>query len=398
VNFSLYIAKRYLFSKNSNNAINIISSIATVGVIGGSLALLLVLSVFSGLKSFSGQFLKATDPDIRIEAVHGKSFFYTDSLAKIIEGTTAVIAHSKTIEERAYFNYNKKELIAYVKGVDSNYTQVVKMDTLIYMGHWISFDQQSAVVGNGIARKLSLGILNYGEPLQIYVPKPGKKYSTLLKNTFNRIHAQALGVYSISQELDDKYVYIPLDLCQELLNYQSNQIRSIDLKTTKEGNAQAIASLKKALGDRFKVSSQEELNAVFYKILNTEKLVAYLIFTLVLVLAVFNVIGSIIMMILDKKGNLKTLYNLGASVREIKQIFVLQGFLMTLLGLVVGTSLGILFIALQNKFQWFMITETIAYPIELKGSNLLLVWGTISVLGYAAAKIASSRISKALVV
>ena len=183
---SLYIAKRFLFAKSGLHAVNLISRIAGFVVVVAVAAFFIILSVFSGLKSFSGQFLKATDPDIRIEAVHGKSFFYTDSLAKIIEGTTAVIAHSKTIEERAYFNYNKKELIAYVKGVDSNYTQVVKMDTLTYMGHWISFDQQSAVVGNGIARKLSLGILNYGEPLQIYVPKPGKKYSTLLKNTFNR--------------------------------------------------------------------------------------------------------------------------------------------------------------------------------------------------------------------
>lgn len=395
MNFSFHIAKRYLFSKNSNNAINIISIIAAIGVFGGSMALLLVLSVFSGLKSFSSTFLKATDPDVRIEALQGKSFFYNDSLTKLIEEIPEIISHSKTIEEKAYFKNRERELIAYVKGVDSNYTQVTKIDSLVYRGNWLNFDRQTAVVGNGIGHKLALGVIDYGDPFQVYVPRPGK-YAPQLSKSFNWINVQTQGVFSISEELDEKYAFIPLKLCQNLLKYKNNQIGAIDLKTVQGKSDLVRSKLKKRIGDAFKIRTRGELNAVFYKILNTEKLIAYLIFTLVLVLAIFNVIGSMIMMILDKKNNLKTLYNLGASISEIRRIFVIQGFLMSLVGLILGTVMGTVLILLQNEFQWFMITETIAYPIELRGSNLLIVWATIGLLGIGGAKISSTRITKSL--
>jgi len=397
LNFSLYIAKRYLFSKSGNNAINIITIIATIGVIVGSLALFLVLSVFSGLKSFGVNFLNPTDPDIRITANKGKSFFFTDSLQQVLNETEGVIAYSKIIEERALFSYNQKEQIAYVKGVDHNYTKVVQIDSLISSGNWVDFNTNSSFIGAGIADKLSLGVLNYGESLHISVPKANKKYTINIKNMFNRVHTQAVGTFSISEELDNKYTFISLHLCQELLSYKNNQISAIDIKSNTADTASIIKNLKNKLGTDFKVLSQEELNAAFYKILNTEKLVAYLIFTLVLIIAIFNVIGSIIMMILDKKSNLKTLYNLGANIKEIKRIFVLQGFLLSLFGLFVGITIGVLAIVLQNNFQLFMITQDIPYPIELKLPNVLIVCTTIITLGYFAAKIASSSISKSLV-
>lgn len=398
MNFSLYIAKRYLFSKSSNNAINIITKIASIGVIVGSLSLFIVLSVFSGLKTFSTHFLNATDPDIRVTASKGKSFECTDRIQKALLDTEDIIAFSKVVEERAFFKHKKKEQIAYIKGVDSNYTKVIRIDTLIYSGKWLDFSKNTALVGNGIANKLSLGVLNYGDPLTILVPKPGKNYISSPSKAFQKVNMQAVGVFSISEELDHKFVFTSLEVSQKLLNYSENQISAIDIKTASNKSSVAIEILQKKLGPEFILQSREELNAVFYKILNTEKLVAYLIFTLVLIIAIFNVIGSIIMMILDKKKNLKTLYNLGASVKEIRRIFVFQGFLLTFGGLMIGISVGSLIIYLQNKFQLFMITQTIAYPIEFKFSNLLVVCITITLLGYVAARIASSRISKDLIV
>lgn len=397
MNFPLYIAKRYLFSKSSNNAINIITIIATVGVIVGSLSLFLVLSVFSGLKEFSANFLNATDPEIRITAAKGKSFFFTDSIQQQLQNTKGIVAYSKIVEERALFNYRKKEQIAYIKGVDQNYTNVIGIDSLINTGKWINYNTNSTVVGYGIAEKLSLGILNYGEPLNVFVPKSGKKYSMNIKNMFNTISTQAVGVFHISDELDNKYVFTSLDVSQKLLGYKNNEISAIDIKSETPEASSIISSLKQSLGTDYNIQSQQELNAVFYKILNTEKLVAYLIFTLVLIIALFNVIGSIIMMILDKKKNLKTLYNLGTSIKEIKKIFILQGFLLSLFGLFAGITLGTIAILFQNKFQLFMITQDIPYPIVLKLTNVLLVCTTIISLGYLAARIASSRISKNLV-
>lgn len=398
MHFSLYIAKRYLLSKSSNNAINIITKISAVGVVVGSLALFIVLSVFSGLKSFSAIFLNATDPDIRITAVKGKSFLLTDNVVNTLSQEQNISTYAKVIEERAFFKHKKKEHIAYIKGVDSNYVKVVKVDSLVYAGNWLDYSRNTALAGNGIANKLSLGILNYGEALNIYVPKPGKNYITNPAKAFRKTSVEAVGVFSVSEELDNKYVFVPLSVSQRLLNYSENQISAIDIKTkNKAATGHTIDALKERLGSDYKVVSREELNAVFYKILNTEKLVAYLIFTLVLIIAIFNVIGSIIMMILDKKENLKTLFNLGASVKEIKQIFVLQGFLLSFFGLLAGLSIGGILIFLQNRFSLFMITSRIPYPIEFRLSNLMVVVVTITLLGYFASRIASSRISKSLI-
>ncbi|MEI6866715.1 ABC transporter permease [Flavicella sp.] len=397
MNFSLYIAKRYLFAKSSNNTINIITKIASIGIIVGSLALFIVLSVFSGLKTFSSKFLNATDPNIRITSTKGKSFEFSDNIQNTLLSTKDIIAFTKVIEERAFFKYDNKEQIAYIKGVDRNYTKVVRIDTLIYSGKWLDFDKNTALVGRGIANKLSIGILNYGDPLTILVPKPGKGYLTNPSKAFHTSNVQAVGVFAISEELDQKFVFTPLHVSQKLLNYSKNQISAIDIKTASNETSICIKTLKEKLGNDYTVQSREELNSAFYKILNTEKLVAYLIFTLVLIIAVFNVIGSIIMMILDKKSNLITLYNLGASIKEIKKIFIYQGFLLTLGGLLTGTSFACLLIFAQNKYQLFMITSTIAYPIEFQIQNLLVVCVTIITLGFAAAIIASSRISKDLI-
>jgi lipoprotein-releasing system permease protein len=382
-----------LLSKSSNNAINILTLIATIGVIIGSLALFLVLSVFSGLKSFSTTFLNSTDPDIKVNVKKGKSFHLDASHISFLEQESDIISYSKIIEERAFFKNKQKEQIAHLKGIDKNFTKVVPMDSAVFAGKWVDFQSNSAVVGNGIATKLSLGILNYGEPLKIFVPKPGTKYTTDPSKAFGFINTQTVGLFSTSEELDHKFVFVPLELAQGLLQFESNQIGALEIKTKPAKTASVIEKLKQHWGEDFKIASREEQNSVFYKILNTEKLVAYLIFTLVLIIALFNVIGSIIMIIIDKKKNLKTLSHIGADLKEIKNIFLVQGLLLSTFGLVLGTSLGTFFIFLQNKLHLFMITNSIAYPIEFQFKNLAIVSVTMLFLGWVASKIASSRIT-----
>lgn len=394
MSFSLYIAKRYLLSKSSSNAINILTVIATLGVVVGSLALFLVLSVFSGLKSFSASFLSKTDSDIKITAKKGKTFEFNSSQDALLNQDQDIISYSKVLEERAFFKNKKKEQIAYLKGIDKNFTKVVQLDSTVFAGKWVDFESNSSVVGNGIATKLSLGVLNYGEPLQIFVPKSGTKYTTDPNKAFRFVNTQTVGLFSISEELDHKFVFVPLKVAQYLLSYKNNQIGALEIKTKPTQTAAVIKRLKQHWGENFKIVSREEQNAVFYKILNSEKLIAYLIFTLVLIIALFNVIGSIIMMILDKRKNLKTLSNLGARLPEIRRIFLLQGFLLSCFGLVLGTGMGTFFIFLQNKFQWFMITQYTAYPIEFQFKNLGIVSVTILSLSWLASKIASSRITK----
>jgi len=395
LNFSYYIAKRYLFSKTSNNAINIITIIASFGVIVGALALFIILSGFSGLRTFSYAMLDASDPDIKITATQGKSFLVTDAFSKVLDADASIAINSKVIEERVFLKYNNKEVIAFIKGVDRNFNQITQIDSVLDMGTWLDDRYlNTAVIGNGISYKLSLGVLNFGKPLEIYVPKPGVRFMTA-NNAFSKVNVQIVGTYSGTEDFANKYVFVNSLMARELLNFESNRITAMELKLVKDADADAVARrLQKQLGTAYQVKTKAQLNELYYKVINTENFVSYLIFTLIVIIALFNVIGAIIMMIIEKKSNLKTLFNLGVTIKEIKRIFVLQGFLLTFFGMLIGLSMGVVLIFLQQAFGWFKIVGEMPYPIEFRFSNLFIVIFTITILGFLASKIAGSRISK----
>jgi lipoprotein-releasing system permease protein len=395
LNFPLYIAKRYLFAKSGNNTINIITRIASFGVIVGSLALFIILSGFSGFKTFTNEMLDYSDPDIKISASKGKSFVINDSVLQLLNSNQDIKAFANVVEERAFLQYKNRDHIAFVKGVSDNYMSITKIDSTLTTGTWLDSDfTNTGVVGFGIASKLSLGILNFGEPLQIKVPKPGKGLILSESSAFNSADVQVSGIYSGLEEFANKYVFVNLQMAQQLLNFKENQYTAIELRLKENVDHDAFAkSLQKQLGVPFKVETKTQFNALTFKVLNTERLISYLIFTLIIIIALFNVIGAIIMMIIDKKQNLQTLFNLGVTIKEIKKIFVLQGFLLTLFGLAIGLAVGISLVFLQKQFSFFMITQSIPYPVEFRLFNVLSVALTISVLGFIASKIASSRIS-----
>jgi lipoprotein-releasing system permease protein len=395
LNFSLYIAKRYLFTKTGNNAINIITIIASFGVIVGSLALFIILSGFSGLRTFSYTLLDVSDPDIKITSVKGKSFLITDNIQQTLNNNKSIAISSKVIEERVFLEYNEKSEIAFIKGVEENYTKITQIDGTLSQGNWLDTTfVNTAVIGSSIAYKLSLGVRSFGEPLQIMVPKPGTGFINP-NNAFYKIYVQVVGLYTGTEEFESKFIFVTLSQAKELLRFKDNQITAFELKLITAKNADIVAEeLQEKLGNDFKVQTKEQLNEVFYKVINTENFVSYLIFTLIVIIALFNVIGAIIMMIIDKKDNLKTLFSLGASVKEIKKIFELQGFLLTFFGMLIGLSIGVILVFLQRQFALFMITENLAYPVEFRFLNLIIVFLTITVLGFIASKIASSRISK----
>jgi len=398
LNFPLYIAKRYLFSKSSNNAINIITRIAMIGVVVSAIALFIVLSVFSGLKNFSLDFIRVSDPDLKISPIKGKSFFFTDAMAEVLQDDN--VAHfTKVAEEKAFFNYREKQHIATIKGIDANYLLVNNMDTAVYIGEWLHKEyMRAAGIGNGVSSILSLGTYDTEEALKVYVPKPGKGYINNPKTAFNQINLQPIGIFKLTEELDSKYVFSNLEMVQQLLKFEPNRITAIEIKVKDDGNIkETVNLLKNQLGTNFKVETRKQLNAVFYKMINTENIVSYLVFTLILVIALFNVIGAIVMMILDKRENLKTLFSVGATLKEIRKVFVLQGFLLTLIGLFIGLSIAIVAVLIQQKFGIFMITPTLAYPVEFKMINVLIVLCTITILGYISSRIASSRISTKII-
>ena len=208
MNFPLYIAKRYLFTKTGNNAINIVTIIASFGVIVGTLALFIILSGFSGLRTFSYGMLDVSDPDIKITPSKGKTFFYTEEIQQHLEENNSIKVFSKVIEERVFLSYNDKNEIAYIKGVENNYTSITNIDSALILGTWLDKELSNvAVVGNGISRKLSLGVLNFGEPLSIIVPKPGVGFINP-NNAFYKMNVQIVGLYAGTEDFENKFVQI----------------------------------------------------------------------------------------------------------------------------------------------------------------------------------------------
>ena len=385
-------------SKSSNNAINFITIIAAIGVVLGAASLFIVLSGFAGLKDFTLQFSSVVDPDLKAETTIGKSFILTDEKKQKLKDLKEVALYSKIIEERVIIALEDKNDIVTLKGVDESFQSVTSIDSVIVQGSWFNQGAHQVVVGWGISNTLSLGVLDYSKVLTIYVPKPGKGQITSANNAFNSIKAVNIGVFDINEKINDTYVYSSIDLAQQLLRYKENQITGIEFRLTNEADKEAVKEkLQTILGDNVIIKNREQLNDALYKMLNTENLAVYLIFTLVLIIALFNVIGSIIMMILDKKKTLNTLFNLGATLKDIRRVFFLQGSLMTILGGIVGIVIGFLIVVLQKTFALVMITSTLPYPVTLKFENVVIVFLTISVLGVLASKIASVRITKSLV-
>ncbi|SFC57213.1 ABC transporter permease [Flavobacterium phragmitis] len=397
MNFSLYIAKRYIFSKSKNSAINIINRIASMGIIVGAMALFVVLSVFSGLKVFSLSFTNEIDPDLKLTSTYGKSFLITPDQENQIKKMDGVASYTKIIEERVLFLFKGKQQVTYLKGVDSNYPVVNDIRQKLFNGQWLKSDSFQVVIGYGLAQNFSMGILDFENPLQIFAPKPGKGAIENPEEAFNKTDVLPVGIYSISEELDSKYVFADLGLTQELLMYKPNQISGIEFKLKENADENAI---KKQLNSIFKnkitLKNRAQLNESLYKMLNTENIVVYLIFTLVIIVALFNLVGALIMMILEKKGNLKTLFNLGAEVGHLRRIFLLQGTLLSFFGGLIGLVLGIILVILQQRYELIMITPTLAYPVVFSLENVLIVMTTIVTLGFAASLIASSRVSKKL--
>lgn len=398
MNFPLYIAKRYLITKSRNNAINFITIIAAIGVIIGSASLFIVLSGFAGLKDFSLQFTTMVDPDLKAVPVSGKSFMLSEDEIEKLENANSIANFTKIIEEQVIINFDDKKRTATLKGVDNNFQLVNNIQPLIYQGSWLSEGVNQIVVGWKISSDLSFGVLDYAKTVDLFVPKPGTGQISSIKNAFNSVNAINVGIFQINEDLDNKYVFSNLEMAKNLLGYKDNQISSVEFKLNPNVDEDsAKEELKSILGNKVAFKNRLQLNDALYKMLNTENLAVYLIFTLVLIIALFNVIGSIIMMILDKKQSLNTLFNLGATVKDIRRIFFLQGSLMSVVGGFIGLLLGFLIILLQKTFSLVMITPSLPYPVSIKPINFLIVLLTISTLGIIASKIASQRISKTLV-
>ena len=380
--YSFKIALRYFFSKSSQTVINRINSFAFFMVVISTASLFLVLSAFEGLKDFSLSFSESFDPDYEIQPNTGKFFRVSDSLLKEIKTIPYVIAAAPQIQEKVFLSYNEKNQVAILKAIDHDYTSIVPIDELIELGDWISFDGSDVVLGFGVAGNLGVGVYDYTTFLNITVPKKSKQ-SLLDQNPFRSVSSIVVGLYQINEDLDKKYMFSRLELAQNLLELNSNEYSSIALKTkskiSKEELSEVLSHIFKL---PIKLVSRAEQNAALYKMLNVERIVIYFIFTLVMLVALFNFVGALIMMILDKKSQMKTLLAFGATAQGIHYIFFILGLLICGFGGVVGLIIGSILVLIQNYYPFIHVPGTsLSYPVLFQMENLFIVMGTLMVLG-----------------
>ena len=387
-----------MFSKSSKNAINIIAKIAVTAAAVGSIALFIVLSGFSGLREFSLQFTNVFDADLKIYSYQGKSIVFPKELENKLAAIKGVEAYTKTIEERVFIQYRGKNHVAKIKGIDQNFKNVVAVDSILFLNDWLVPNRDEVVVGLGISQKLSLGVLDYSNLLEIYVPKPGAGQILNPSDAFTKRKAVASGMYSVNEELDSEYVFSDIDYARSLLGMKTNEITSIEVKIAPGSDEHLVRSdIKSIFNNNIRIKNRMEQNDSLYKMLNIENLFVYIFVSLIAAIAIFNITGTIIMIIIDKRNNIKTLVSLGLTLKEVRKIFFYNGLIMTSTGLFIGLFFGIIVIFFQQKFGFVPIAPNMPYPVKLEFMNVVIVLVTILFLGGMASKIAATRVTKKLI-
>ena len=393
--YSLKIAWRYFFSKSKQTVINRINTFAFFMVVIATATLFVVLSAFSGLKDFGLSFTNTFDPDFEILPERGSYFSVSEETLDKLEKLPEIYAAAPEIEEKVFLTYKEKSQVAFLKAVSPEYSKVIPVENLVVLGDWLSHKGSDVVVGFGIAGKMSLGIYDYNTYLDVTVPKRNRQ--TLLdQNPFTSAPTIVSGLYQISEDLDKKYIFSTLSFGQNLLELAENQYSSVVLKTIPGIQKTTLEkSVSAYFEDHIRIISREEQNMALYRMLNAEHLAIYFIFTLVMIIALFNVIGALIMMILDKKSQLKTLLTIGADPKGIHKIFFLLGLLICSIGGFVGLFLGSVLVLIQFYFPFVYVPGTsLAYPVLFELKNITIVLGTLMVLGTVSTAWATRGLSK----
>ena len=380
-NISLYIAKRYILSKTNTNAVNIITSIAVGAILVATSALFIILSVFSDLEKMNLKYYSNVNPEIKISPAKGKILDSANFVINQLKQQKDVNAFSKIIEEKVYIDYRGKQDIAYLKGIDENFTKVTRLDTVVYGGQYLDFNRNdNFIVSAGIAERLQLYV-DPITPADLMMPKAGTGLIKQESDAFTQKEAYSSGVFMLNEQYD-KHIFTTLGLAQELLQLKENQYYSIEVKTTgKKSLNEVKAELQKSLGNQYKIETRQDLDSAFLKVMNMENLISYLIFTLVIIIACFNLAGTIIILILDKTKEIQTMYSFGLSRKKIRNIFFFTGFIITSIAMITGLLIASVIGLLQINFGLVMASQTIPFPFLFSIQNFIAVIVTVLGLG-----------------
>lgn len=406
MNLSLYIAKRYLLSKKSHRVINIISWVAVAGVTLATMAMVCTLSVFNGFQELVAEQFTSFDPDIKITAVNGKSFDAKDKRISDVTALPGVIVATRCIEDKAMIQYAGKQVMATIKGVEDNFEKLTDISrAMIGDSIFLLHDSivQYAIPGAAIASELNSGI-HHIEPFEVFAPRRGKKVNiTNPAANFKKGFLHSSGaVFAVNQaKYDNNYIITSIDFARNIFERNDNEITSLELRTDYNGNNSRIKQqIAKILGYDFVVKDRYEQQEDIFRIMKIEKFISYLFLSFILLVACFNIIGSLSMLILDKKRDMETLRNLGAGNKLIANIFIIEGTLISTIGAVAGIALGLLLCLLQQHFGLLSLGNDNgsfiidSYPMAVKQSDMLLIFTTVLIVGFFAVGIPVRLLTK----
>lgn len=393
MNLPFYIARRYLFSKKKHNAINIISGISVCGVALATLALVCTLSVFNGFQDMVAGFFTAFDPELKITVREGKVFEPGTAAIREVRALPEIDVWTETLEENAMVQYKDRQAMAVIKGVEDNFEQLTSIDSLLYgAGEFILHDSivDYGVLGVELISELGTG-LQFVDPLQVYAPKRNVRVNMANPSaSFNRDYLFSPGVVFVvnQQKYDARYILTSLDFARRLFNYDT-EVSAVELKLKPDADASAVQrKISRMLGDDYVVLNRYEQQADVFRIMEIEKFISYLFLTFILAIACFNVIGSLSMLILDKREDVETLRNLGADDRLIARIFLFEGRLISLFGALAGIILGLLLCFFQQRFGIISLGGgsgsfiVDAYPVSVHVTDVILIFITVIAVGF----------------
>lgn len=406
MNFPFYIARRYLFSKKSHNAINVISAISVCGVALATLALVCTLSVFNGFQDLVASFFTAFDPELKITAVQGKVFDGQDPAVSQLRGWPEVAVYSESVEDNAMVQYQDRQAMVVIKGVEDNFDRLTPIDSILFgRGEPLLHDEVAHYAIPGIQLLSILGTsIRFLDPLEVYAPKRGAKVN--LANpaasfTTGSLFSSGL-VFAVNQEkYDASYILTSIGFARRLFQY-TTEVSSIGLKLKPGTDIDALQQrIQKAVGDKYKVENRYEQQADTYRIMEIEKLISYLFLTFILMIACFNVIGSLSMLIIDKRDDVETLRHLGASDRQITRIFLFEGRMISFFGAFAGIVLGLLLCWLQQTYGLISLGDSgafvvDAYPVSVHATDVVLVFVTVLAVGFLSVWYPVQHLSKRL--
>ncbi|MDX1284182.1 MAG: FtsX-like permease family protein [Draconibacterium sp.] len=389
MNLPFFIAKRYLVSKKKQNIINIISGISMAGIVVGTMAIIIVISVLNGFTNLIGLFYSDFDPDLKITPVEGKMFNPSSLNIEKIQAVSGVVSYAEVVEEISMLKYGKKQYPAMVKGVPDNYLDYTNIDKRIIDGKFVLKEKgiNYAVVGRGVAYNMDIGV-SFLEPIRIYVPKKGKQVSLNPSRAINTDYIFPSGIFAILEDIDARYMLVSREYAANLFE-SGNNVSAIELDVDDNADLKEVQKkVSKITGDAFHVKNKEQQHDLVFKTMKSEKWATYFILVFILILASGNMIGNLTMLYIDKKEDITILRSMGLTLKKINRIFLYEGWLISLIGGILGTALGVLVCWLQLKFELIKLPAgsfaVSAYPVQIVFSDIVLAFLAVTVIGFAA--------------